>query len=83
MTTYTNGVTITNDTSENAEVLRDLILEYGLSGEDVMDLFLNWHGTSLVTENMMDDLLRVEFDWEEEEEEEEEEDEEDEEEEEY
>lgn len=52
---------VTNDPNENAEELRRLINEYYMDGEHVLDLFLNWHGTRLVSEDMMDDILRVEF----------------------
>ena len=42
---------ITNDTYENMLLLLEIIEEYGLTGEEVLSLFTNWHGTQFARKN--------------------------------
>ena len=47
---------ITSDTIENANSLYDIISERNMSGEEVFNLFVDWHGTHLVTKAMCENL---------------------------
>ena len=47
---------IVNDTIENANNLYEIIVERGMSGEEVFNLFVNWHGMCLVTRQMCENL---------------------------
>ena len=47
---------ITNDTIENANNLLKIIRDRGSSGEEVFDMFTDWHGTCLVTKAMCENL---------------------------
>ncbi len=47
---------ITNDTSENANNLLEIIEEREMSGEEVFNLFTDWHGTGLVTREMCENI---------------------------
>lgn len=47
---------ITNDTSENANNLYEIIQKNNMSGEEVFNLFTEWHGTQLVTKEMCENL---------------------------
>lgn len=46
---------ITN-TSENANNLLEIIKEREMSGEEVFNLFTDWHGSCLVTKEMCENL---------------------------
>lgn len=66
---------ITNDTCENADNLLRIIISEKISGEEVFNLFTDWHGTCLVTKEMCENLRDCEgFDEFEDDEEDEEED---------
>lgn len=45
------------DTSKNYNTIYDLIKECGLSGTDVLDMFVNWHGLQLLSEEFTQDVL--------------------------
>lgn len=47
---------IVNDTIENANNLYNIIVDRGMSGEEVFGLFTDWHGYSLVTRAMCENL---------------------------
>lgn len=48
------------DTSNNARILYDYIMENDLSGEEVFNMFINWHGNQLCTPAFMENLRDVE-----------------------
>jgi len=47
---------IVNDTIENANNLYEIITEREMSGEEVFNLFVDWHGKQLVTRQMCENL---------------------------
>lgn len=47
---------IVNDTIENGNNLYEIIVDRGMSGEDIFNLFTNWHGMQLVTRAMCENL---------------------------
>lgn len=47
---------ITNDTIENANALYEIISDRNMSGEEVFNLFTDWHGMQLVTKEMCENL---------------------------
>ena len=47
---------ITYDDNANSELLLSLINEENLSGEEVFNMFTDWHGTSLCTKDFMENL---------------------------
>lgn len=70
-----SGYKITNDCSQNADNLLEIIANRNMSGEEVFELFTDWHGTCLITRAMCENLRDCEgFDEFEEDEEEDEED---------
>ena len=67
-TTY-GDYEISRYTDENLETFSKLIEDYGMDGQDVLNILIAWHGTKLMSEEFMDNLLRVEMDMDYEEEE--------------
>ena len=51
---------ITNDSQENMLLLSEIIEEYGLTGEQVLDIFTNWHGTQLCTQEFLENIMKCE-----------------------
>lgn len=47
---------IVSDTTENAENLYKIIRDKNMSGEEVFNMFTDWHGTQLVTRAMCENL---------------------------
>lgn len=56
------GYAIETDTIPNANELYRFIEDYELSAEEVFNLFVNWHGTQLCTEEFLENTFRVEYD---------------------
>lgn len=52
---------VTGDSYENSLELLRFIKEEGLDGEDVLNLMLDWHGTALTSEAMMNNTFDCEF----------------------
>ena len=51
---------ITSDSQENMLLLSEIIEEYGLTGEQVLNLFTNWHGTQLCTKEFLENTMECE-----------------------
>ena len=47
---------ITSDTIENGKILYEIIMDRNMSGEEVFNLFVDWHGYQLVTKAMCENL---------------------------
>ena len=47
---------IVNDTIENGMNLYEIISNRGMSGEEVFNMFTDWHGMQLVTREMCENL---------------------------
>lgn len=47
---------ITSNTAENANNLYEIIQERNMSGEEVFNIFTDWHGSYLVTREMCENL---------------------------
>ena len=51
---------ITKDTYQNMILLSEIIEEYNLTGEQVLNLFTNWHGTQLCTKEFLENTMECE-----------------------
>lgn len=47
---------ISDRTDENADALYDIIVDKDMSGTEVFNMFVDWHGTTLVTRAMCENL---------------------------
>ena len=55
------GYEVTDNTITNGAELYKFILEINMSGEDVFNLFIDWHGTQLCTADFLENTFRVEY----------------------
>lgn len=62
MNTTNGDYEISRYSDENQETFSRLIEDYGMNGQDVLEILIAWHGTQLMSEEFMDNLLRVEMD---------------------
>lgn len=51
---------LTNDSYENMLLLSEIIEEYELTGEQVLDIFTNWHGTQICTQEFLENIVECE-----------------------
>lgn len=49
-----------NDYMENYNQFEEIINKYNLSGIDVLQILLDWHGTYLLSDDFMDNLKNCE-----------------------
>lgn len=47
---------ISTDSIQNSDLLFEIILDNNLSGEQVFNLFVKWHGCQLCSKNFMENL---------------------------
>lgn len=61
---YTNNYMeyeVSNDSYDNSIEFIRFIKAEGLSGEEVLNLLLDWHGTALTSKAMMENLFTCEY----------------------
>ena len=58
------GYEITNNTFTNCYTMLNFIKDLELTGTDVFNLFIEWHGAQLCTSEFLDNTFRVEYDME-------------------
>jgi hypothetical protein len=50
-----------NDNSENYSTMEEIINDYNLSGIDVLNYLVDWHGLDLLSKDFMENLIDCEL----------------------